>query len=330
MMDGAGFEGNVFAGGTLDRAGHLRRDEAWLKAQEDRKNARFLPLWHLKALVTEDGATDLIWLSRDEVAPERAAGAHTVLLGLDSARVPHFAIDISARAPADTPPPFPDKGDYHDIRPLASRVVRADAALLAQARSLIDWHRRHQFCAQCGQPTRPRDGGNVRRCEDESCAAQHFPRTDPVVIMLVTHGELALLGRQRWFPEGFHSALAGFLEPGETVEEAVRREVMEEAGVAVGAVRYHSSQPWPYPSSLMIGCLAEARSEEITVDPIELEAAGWFDRPALRAAVEAASVPGIDPLGRNASPTGPEKLRVPAPMAIAHQLIRAWVLDEDY
>ena len=161
------------------------------------------------------------------------------------------------------------RGRFADSRGIAPLLPPGEAGTLAQARSLVDWHLRYGFCAVCGGRTQSAEGGYVRRCG--SCEAEHFPRTDPVVIMLVVAGEDCLLGRQAHFPEGVYSALAGFIEPGETIEEAVRREVMEEAGIEVAEVRYHSSQPWPFPSSLMIGCIAEAASRQISLDQLELE-----------------------------------------------------------
>ncbi len=296
MKDSPTFEGNVFAGGGLDRAGHQRRDEAWVDGLRADPAARFLPLWRLEALI--DGAAPAIaWLDGAAVAEDMAAGAQSVLLGLDGA-VAHFAVDLSARSEdARGKPPFADKGAFHDVRRIAGQVPRGDAAILAQARSMIDWHARHGFCAQCGGPTRSSADGYVRRCTDQACDAQHFPRTDPVVIMLVTDGERCLVGRSGRFAIKLYSALAGFLEPGETIEEGVRREVMEEAGIKVGAVRYHSSQPWPYPSSLMIGCIADALTTDIHVDGEELEDAHWFGRDVMREAVARAATI-TDPLTR--------------------------------
>lgn len=327
MKDTPTFEGNVFAGGHLDRAGHQRRDEAWVEGLRGDPATRFLPLMRLEALIGGAAAPAIAWLEPAAVTDDLAAGAQTVLLGLDGP-VAHFAINASARAPAKgDDPPFADRGAFRDIRRVAGQVPRGDAAILAQARSMIDWHARHGFCAQCGQPTRSSADGYVRRCADEACGAQHFPRTDPVVIMLVTDGERCLVGRSGRFPFKLYSALAGFVEPGETVEEAVRREVMEEASIKVGAVRYHSSQPWPYPSSLMIGCIADALTTDIHVDREELEDAQWFDREVMRAAVTRAATV-TDPLTRppNADEDDPIPI-LPAPMAIAHQLIRWWVTE---
>jgi NAD+ diphosphatase len=189
---------------------------------------------------------------------------------------------------------------------------RADAAVLAQARSLIDWHDRHGYCANCGSPTEPREAGYMRACTE--CRAQHFPRTDPVTIMLVLRGDKLLLGRQPRFAPMTFSALAGFVEQGENIEEAVRREVREEVGIRVGEVRYHSSQPWPFPSSLMIGCMAEAEEETIRLDPDELEDARWFSRAEIAEMVENHKAEG--------------KLRMPPPISIAHQLAKAWLRGE--
>ncbi|WP_046862255.1 NAD(+) diphosphatase [Microvirga massiliensis] len=200
-----------------------------------------------------------------------------------------------------------------DLRSVAVRglVPPEELGLLATAKSVLDWHRRHRFCAVCGTRTVPAQSGFRRDCG--SCGAQHFPRTDPVVIMLVARGEFCLLGRQSRFLPGMYSCLAGFLEPAETIEDAVRRETFEEAGVRVGAVRYHSSQPWPFPSSLMIGCIAEATSEELNVDREELEDARWFSRDEVKLMLA----------GRH-----PAGLSAPQPIAIAHHLLRAWCYAE--
>jgi NAD+ diphosphatase len=197
-----------------------------------------------------------------------------------------------------------------DLRSIAvgGVVPEEEAGLLAAAKSVLSWHARHRFCANCGAPTAPAQAGFRRDCG--ACSAQHFPRTDPVVIMLVTRGDHCLLGRQARFPAGNYSCLAGFLEPGETVEDAVRREVREEAGIGVGRVAYHSSQPWPFPSSLMIGCVADALDEALTIDREELEDARWFHRDEVALMME------------NRHPGG---LRNPPPVAIAHHLIRSFL-----
>jgi len=206
---------------------------------------------------------------------------------------------------------------YRDLRSCAHRMSMGDTGIMAQARSLIDWHNRHGFCAVCGGPTTMARGGAMRRCSDPACAAQHFPRVDPVAIMLVVQDGKCLMGRQSHFPPGMYSALAGFIEPGETLEDAVRREVMEEAGIRVGRVDYVMSQPWPFPSSLMIGCVAEGLSDEITIDEHELETARWITKAEAAAALNRGNP--YDNEGEVAD------LFIPPPIAIAHHLLREWV-----
>ena len=197
-----------------------------------------------------------------------------------------------------------------DLRSIAVEGVVApdELGILAEAKALLHWHARHRFCANCGGPTQTSCAGFRRDCA--ACGAQHFPRTDPVAIMLVVRGERCLLGRQARFAPGMYSCLAGFIEPGETVEDAVRRETFEEAGVRVGPVRYVASQPWPFPANLMVGCLGEALTEEITLDRDELEDARWFHRHEVALMLD----------GHH-----PDGLRGPVPIAIAHHLIRTWL-----
>ena len=207
--------------------------------------------------------------------------------------------------------PLAGLGYFRDARMAASMVSIEHAALIAQAKAMIDWHQRHGFCPRCGAPTKMMDAGYRRLCE--KCNAEHFPRTDPVVIMLAIEGDACLVGRGKLFPRGMFSALAGFVEPGETIEEAVRRELMEEASVKVGEVTYYATQPWPFPSSLMIGCFAKAESRDVKADETELAEVRWIERHVARELIEGKAVDG---------------LRVPPPIAIAHHLIRAWALGE--
>jgi NAD+ diphosphatase len=194
-------------------------------------------------------------------------------------------------------------------------LAGAETGILAQARAQVGWHRSHRYCSACGHESVVARGGHVRSCP--ACGAEHFPRTDPVAIMVITDGDRCLLGQSvgRLAGSGMYSALAGFIDQGETIEEAVRREVQEEAGIEVGEVRYHSSQPWPFPSSLMIGCHGEARSTTITIDPSEMNDVRWFGRDLVLAALE----------------TAQPELRLPGPIAIAHHLVSAWATGEiDY
>ena len=294
-----------FAGNPLDRVSERRRDAAWIASLLDGPAARILPLHDLRPLTRGETSPVLDW---QPVAPWRAAiehGATLVFLGIAEGR-PFFAVDASGSAALHA------ASEPFDARTLAPLLPAGEAAILGEARSLIDWHARHRFCAQCGSPTRVTAAGWVRRCPE--CKASHYPRSDPVAIMLVVRGERALLGRNRRRPGNRFSCLAGFMEPGETLEEAVRREVKEESGILVGRVRYLACQPWPFPSSLMMGFLCEGLSEEITVDPDELAEARWFGRGEIRAMAQRAAT----------GPDDPTELSIPGPVAIAHHLCRRW------
>ncbi|TCO71959.1 NAD(+) diphosphatase [Rhodovulum euryhalinum] len=278
-------------GGGLDRAAHLRSDRAALADLRSNGAARALPLWQGKPLVCADG---LGWLAADH--PVLASqGTDAVFLGLAGGHA-RFAVDLSDWQPADLPgtlgafadpseqrhPDLPEDHVFAELRREMTRLSALDAEFAATARAILGWHATHRFCARCGAESRVIQAGWQRDCP--SCGGQHFPRTDPVVIMLITHGNSVLLGRSPGWPEGMFSLLAGFVEPGETIEAAVRREVMEEAGIPVGPVSYLASQPWPFPASLMIGCHGHATAREITLDPVELEAARWITREDLLAA----------------------------------------------
>jgi NAD+ diphosphatase len=294
----------VFSGNPLDRAAQLRNDTAKMAALALRPDALALRLYDLKPPIRLKPRAEIAWAKLSEVAPAPNFEAPLVFLGLKG-ETPHFALAM----PADSKP----EGEgikIIDVRSIAPSVDGRDAAMLAQARSMIDWHARHRFCANCGAPTKVEAAGWNRKCD--ACQAQHFPRTDPVVIMLAIRGEHCLLGRQSRFVPNTFSALAGFVEQGETIEEAVARELFEEAGIRTGRVAYFASQPWPFPSSLMIGCFAEAASEGIAVDRDELEDARWFHKDELREMLRRAV-------------EGGDGLRLPPPLAIAHQLAKGWV-----
>jgi len=295
-----------FGGNPLDRASERRDDGEWITKLLADPQTRLLALRDLKPFTRGTTVPALDW---QPVAPWRDridGGAPLIFLGLGDGCA-HLAIDATG---ADVVPDV-DTG-LLDVRALAPTLAPGEAAILAEARSLLDWHARHRFCAQCGSPTRVASAGWKRHCP--ACRASHFPRTDPVVIMLATRGERALLGRNRRRPGARFSCLAGFVEPGETPEEAVRREVCEEAGVRCGRVRYLAAQPWPFPSSLMMGFLAEALTEEITVDADELAEARWFSRDEVREMVARAA----------AGPDDATKVSLPSPIAIAHHICRRW------
>ena len=295
-----------FGGNTLDRVSERRDDAEWIAKLLATPETRVLPLRDLKPFTRGTAAPALDWQPVAQWRDQIETGASLIFLGLGDGRA-HFAIDAAGANVA------PDVDtELVDVRALAPAIATGEAAILAEARSLLDWHARHRFCAQCGSPTKMAEAGWKRRCPD--CRASHFPRTDPVVIMLATRGERALLGRNRRRPGARFSCLAGFVEPGETLEEAVCREVREESGIRCGRVRYLAGQPWPFPSSLMLGFLAEALTEEITVDPEELAEARWFSRDEVREMV-ARAASGADDAA---------KASLPAPIAIAHHICRRW------
>lgn len=303
---------HVYAGNPLDRVSALRQDPKWIQKQLEDDNSRFLGLWRLELLVKKEPRA-LAW-GRRGLCASMDQGLGPVLLGVRDG-VPHFALDLSGLEEPLQALGFGEVADFMDARTAALQLTAEESAIAAQARSMLDWHATHRYCPACGASTKPEHGGAMRVCE--GCRAEHFPRVSPVAIMLVTSGDRCLLGRQRGWPAAMFSALAGFIEPGESIEEAVRREVGEEAGVAVGEVRYRSSQPWPFPSSLMIGCRAEALSEELAVDKVELEEARWFSRDEVQAAV------GLNVFAPPADAT----LILPPPMAIARHLVEEWLAD---
>jgi len=295
-----------FGGNPLDRASERRDDVGWIAKLLGDPETRLLALRDLKPFTRGTTEPALDWQPVAQWRDQIDGGAPLIFLGIADGCA-RFAIDATG---ADIAPDLDT--EPIDVRALAPTLASGEAAILAEARSLLDWHARHRFCAQCGSPTRIASAGWKRRCPE--CRASHFPRTDPVVIMLAVHGERALLGRNRRRPGARFSCLAGFVEPGETPEEAVRREVREEAGVRCGRVRYLAAQPWPFPSSLMIGFLTEALTEEITVDTEELAEARWFSREEIREMVARAAA-GID---------DPSRPSLPAPIAIAHHICRRW------
>ncbi|TAK48619.1 MAG: NAD(+) diphosphatase [Xanthobacteraceae bacterium] len=293
----------AFHADTIERAAHLRGDANALAARERQTNARALIVCR-DALLLRQNAGEVTFSPQEARA---LGGDGPVFLGLRG-EMPWFAYALGEEAAAK----LLAGGQFiaADVRALALEgvVPIADLSAVAVAKSITQWHLRHRFCANCGNPTTVAMAGWRRDCQ--ACNAMHFPRTDPVVIMLVSDGERCLLGRQSRFPEHMWSCLAGFAEPGETVEDAVRREVHEEAGIRCGAVRYFASQPWPYASSLMIGCIAEALTTEIVVDHAELEDARWFSREETHALI---------------ARQHPKGLIAPHPFAIAHHIMVHWM-----
>ncbi len=279
-----------FTGSGLDRADHLRLDEGKLAEMAAHAAARLLRLAELDPVLGEDGR--LAWTS----LAEAGGSGELIFLGLEG-EAPLFAPLVRAQL---------GQRAWSVFRTLGL-MSPEETAIWGAARSLIEWHNRHLYCGHCGAPTANFRGGWGRRCT--GCRLEHFPRIDPVVIMLAEHRGKVLIGRQPQYPAGRFSALAGFIEPGESIEEAVARELSEEAGLIVSDVRYIASQPWPFPGQLMIACIAEAQSDEVLLDRNELEDAIWVDRAQVLAALE----------GDPAAP-----FLAPPPFAIAHSLLRAW------
>ena len=297
---------NTFAGNPLDRASDRRGDQAWIAEKLAAPDSLAVVLWNGRPLVETDtdGGVQIAYLPA-RMAGELAGGDERLLfMGLwKEAAV--FAVDLEGAAdPADGP--LEGMGRFDDLRAISLRLPATEAAILATGKQMFEWRRRHRHCANCGEPTLPSEGGWKRKCP--ACDAEHFPRTDPVVIMLPFHEDRCMLGRQAAWPPGMFSALAGFLEPGETIEEACARELHEEAGLKATSVRYHSTQPWPYPSSLMIGLIAEVADDQAAPDQTELSEVRWFTRAQTRELL-AGRIEGVS---------------APSPMAIAHQLIKAW------
>ncbi len=272
---------NAYTGSPLDRAAERREDAAFIAAAITDPATLFAPVWRARSLMrgVEDGRPEAVLLTGAAAASVRMAGGPWAFLGLWDGRAV-FAVDCST---ADDPLPLlpAGMGGFTDLRAVAGLLPPGEASVLAHARGLMHWRTKHRFCGVCGNTCEPRSAGHVMVCT--GCNAQHFPRTDPAVIMLVVRGDSCLLGHSHRFPNvTMYSTLAGFVEPGESFEEAVRREVKEEAGIEVGDVSYHSSQPWPFPSSIMIGFHAEGLTDDIRIDPEELKDARWFSKDQIR------------------------------------------------
>ena len=305
---------NFYSESPLDRADNRRQDEAWLAERLAAEDTRFVALWQNRNLVDRlegDPPRSAVFLDRDhyEALADLLDDA-AIFLGEDAEKHSYFAIDLAKLELPDHHPVLAGLGHFADLRLFGPMLPQGEGALLAYARGMIYWHRRHRFCGLCGAPTRSERGGHLRRCTNPACGASHFPRTDPAVIMVVHDGgDRCVLGRQANWPSGMHSTLAGFVEPGESLEEAVAREVEEEVGLKVTDVTYHSSQPWPFPSSLMIGFWARAEGGALQVDETEIERAAWYSRAELIASPE------------------DESFRLPRRDSIARRLIEDWLSE---
>ncbi len=298
---------NFYAGVPLDRADHLRGDAERLAELLGDPRARVVPVWRSLHLVAGDA--EAVWLERAEIEALIETTDTPVFLGLRE-ETAYLAVDLSHLAEPEIAPLGGTAAAFRDLRQVGPIMDREDSAILAYARGLAHWHARHGFCGVCGAPTASEKAGHQRRCTNAACSAVHFPRTDPAVIMLVHDGaDRCLLGRQAVWPPGMHSTLAGFVEPGESLEEAVAREIWEEVGlkIAVEDITYHSSQPWPFPSSIMLGFRARADFGPLRLAPDEIESAEWYSREDLKNSPE------------------DETFKLPRRDSIARRLIEDWL-----
>lgn len=312
----------TFGGSALDRAGEIRSNPDAVTAALAHPDSKAILFWRGKPLISMARPAGLVRLAMDHPVLQQAS-ADMILLGREDGAA-RFACDISGWTPEDLDgatldsfldaseqrhPLLKDDTAFAELRRVMTWLTPRDAELAATGKAILGWHESHGFCARCGGKSDVAQAGWQRVCK--VCNASHFPRTDPVVIMLITAGNSVLMGRSPFWPEGMFSLLAGFVEPGETLEAAVRREVFEEAGVRVGAVSYLASQPWPFPASLMFGCRGAALSTEITIDPVEIEDAMWVSREEMMQ-VFAGEHPRILPTRKG---------------AIAHFLLENWLAD---
>ena len=297
------FNQHIYSGNPLDRGDAERRDEQSLMDASKHGSSRFLLFNNQEILITRSSKPNITWLNINDL--ESARISEPVFLGLLGS-VYHFAVD---NIDEEFDLTGFENSEFIDLRSLTDIVDHSEVSIAAQGKAQLDWHKRNVFCGVCGAKTVMKRGGQVRQCS--SCSSFNYARTDSVVIMIIYSGDWCLLGqtRGRSTDKTRYSVLAGFVEQGESIEEAGAREVMEEAGVSVKNVKYHSSQPWPFPSNLMIGCYGEASSTNIEIDNEEMQDIRWFHRDEV-----VASLKGVN-----------DSLTLPGPIAIAHHLIKSWV-----
>ena len=289
----------------IDRAAHRRTDEAWLEEAFQREDALVLVMRNGEPFVHFGRESGLVWLGPE--AARVSPGSPRIFLGEDSAGAPVFAIDLPERFDPEASL-LAGMGEFRDFRAAAASIPPMDANCASTARSVFLWQQSHRFCSKCGSQSAVVEAGWKRQCP--ACGAEHFPRTDPVAIMLAEKDGMALIGRQKAWAPGFYSCLAGFCEPGETIEQAAAREILEEAGVVTdpASAEYIACQPWPFPSSLMVGLILQAESFDITIDQKEIETARWVSRDEMRQILAGTH----------------DEIFAPPPFAIAHHILKAW------
>ena len=295
---------NSFSTNFLDRATLKRSDDMWINDQFNNGSAQIIPVSHSKILCTSVQNPRTVYLTKNDFNDVSNARELSIFLGISDKKT-YFAIDMESMKSASI---LKDKnsGEFHDLKRVMPLLNFRDSALLAIARFMINWQSRNRYCGKCGTPTKSAEAGNLRICENTNCGQSHFPSMDPAIIVIVSFEEYCLLGRQKIWPKGMYSTLAGFVEPGESIEDAVIREVKEETGVMVEKLEYQHSQPWLFPSSLMLGFTATTKGNEIKIDKNELEDARWFSRKEIK-----------DNLKKGL-------LRMPGKVAIAYHLIKEW------
>ncbi len=314
LQENKRLELNYFDTATIDRMSEHRKKETWLKEQLQNPSARIIPVWQNMHLVSvkENEPPTAIFLSYEQWQSLHGDIAPEILLGKDKENdFLYFAVELQ-ELDSQAQAHYSRLGEFQSLRNMSLLINRHQGALLAYAQGMTFWHHNHRFCGKCGAPTRNIEGGHVRICTSEKCKSQHFPRTDPAVIVLVSTGDYCLLGRNSNWHKKMYSTIAGFVEPGESLEMTVIREVLEETGVKIdpGHITYHSSQPWPFPASIMLGFTARTTRQEIHVDTLELEDARWFSRTDIETALQS------------------DAFCLPSKYSIAYRLIEDWRLQK--
>lgn len=299
---------NFYSSVSVDRLGPRRSDQEWLDQARQAPTAVYLPVWRMKNLVTDEQTPRPALLRSKDMEDLFPVAGSVALLGEKDGET-YFAVDLPANG-AQPPEGLAKMGRFRDLRRVGPLLGREEAALLAYARAITYWHGQNRFCGACGAETKSGQAGHLRVCTNPRCGKEHFPRTDPAIIVLVSRGDRCLLGRQPPWPEKMYSTIAGFVEPGESLEDAVGREVLEETGIHIAAARYHSSQPWPFPCSIMLGFTADAASDKIIIGDNELEDVRWFSRDEMVQGLASGS------------------LKLPTPISIAFCLIEDWFDEE--